>query len=108
MSTVPLLVTVQTDGVVELNVTGIEDVDVADTVKFGAVDSLSVNGPKVMVCAVGAVLVTVNDDVTACADAHSFPVPSTPPDCDARMVHVPDPVNVTVEPVTVHTLGVVD
>ena len=81
---------------------------VAETLNGAALWLLSESGPNVMVCGVGAVLDTVNDDVTDGADAQSLPVPSVPPGCEARSVQVPVPVMVTVVPLTVQTPVVVD
>jgi hypothetical protein len=52
--------------------------------------------------------VTVNEPVTAGADAHNVPL-FIPPVCDATNVHVPEPTRVIVlPPLTVHTPGVDD
>ena len=49
-STVPPLVTVHTLGVVDVYVTVKPALDVADTAKLAAVESLSLSAPKVTVC----------------------------------------------------------
>jgi hypothetical protein len=105
-STSPAVVTVQIpDDVlgVTRNVTVKGDVVVAETVKSAAVDSLAVRALKVIVCAVAAMLVTVNEDRTDGAAAHSFVVPSTPPFWTAKIVQVPFNLIVTVDPLTVQT-----
>ena len=74
---------------------------------------MSVNAPKVIVCAVAAVAVTLNVDVTFGADAQSLPAPSVPPGCDALIVQsapapeAPD-TSVMIEPDMVQTPVVVD
>ena len=51
-------------------------------------------------------MVTVNEPVTDCDDAHNVP-PFMPPPCNATRVHVPEPTNVIILPeLTVQTLGV--
>jgi hypothetical protein len=83
------------------------EVAVADTVNGAAPRVLFERGPNVIVCAVGATAVTVKDEVTAGADAHSVE-PTVPPGCEARIVQTPEFTMVTVEPLTVHTPVVSD
>jgi hypothetical protein len=104
--TTPADVTVHTAVVDDVYVTVPPELVVAETLNGVALWLLSESAPNVMVCGVGAVLDTSNDDVTGNADAHNFDALSTPPGCEARRVHVPVPVMVTVVPLTVQTLGV--
>ena len=60
-----------------------------------------------IVCADGAMLVIVNDELTLDAAAHSV-VPSSPPGWLATIVHVPDPTMVNVDPLTVQRDVVLD
>jgi hypothetical protein len=76
--TKPALETVHTADVVVLKVTAKPDEAVAVTVKSASVDITFAGWAKVIVCADGAMLVIVNDELTLDADAHSV-VPSSPP-----------------------------
>ena len=105
--TKPALETVHTADVVVLKVTAKPDVAVAVTVKSASVDITFAGWVNVIVCAVGAMLVIVNDELTLDADAHSV-VPSSPPAWLATMVHVPAPTMVNVDPLTVHFDVVLD
>jgi hypothetical protein len=103
----PALETVHTADVVVLNVTLRPDDAVATTEKSASVDITLAGCVKVIVCAVGAILVIVNEDVTLDAAAHNV-VPSSPPGWLATIVHVPAPTTVNVEPLTVHLVGVLE
>jgi hypothetical protein len=95
-------VTVQTLGVLEVKVTAIPDVAVALKSKSAAVDIRSVRAAKVIVCAVAAIAVMVNDWVTLGDDAYNVPS-NSPPDCVAVIVQTPAAITVNMPvDVTVH------
>ena len=101
-------VTVHTLGVLEVKVTAIPDVAVADKSKSASVAKRSAGAAKVIVCAVAAIAVMVNDWVTLGDDAYSVP-PSSPPVWVAVIVQVPAATTVNSPPVvTVHLVGVLD
>ena len=101
-------VTVQTLGVLEVKVTVMPDEAVALKSKSAAVLKRSAGAAKVIVCAVAAIAVIVNDWVTLGDDAYKVP-PVSPPVCVAVIVQTPAETTVNIPAVvTVHFAGVLE
>ncbi len=94
--------TAHTVGVLDVKVTAMPDVAVAVKSKSASVDIRSVRAAKVIVCAVAAIAVMVNDWVTLGDDAYNVPS-NSPPDCVAVIVQTPAAITVNMPAdVTVH------